>query len=402
MDTMTPDARPQSLWQREAAEAAPRLAGDRQVDLAIVGAGLGGLWLAYWLRHWGRRVVVLEREQPAAGASGRNAGFVLAGTADLYGATVDRLGRDAARQWLRLSRQNREGLAALARLAPDGLGFLPTGSLYLAAPDEAETLRRTVDLLKEDGVPALLQTPDDLPAPLARLGFPLAAVFPEDGQVHPVRVAGELWRRAEADGVAIFGDTPVTAVDTTADGYRLTTPGGTVVATRVVLTLNAWLPLLIPEVAPWIRPVRGQVLSTAPLPPIDERPVYADHGFLYWRQRPDGRLIVGGYRQLDFAGEVGYGLDPHPLVQQALLDLAGRIAGGPVTVEHRWAGTMAFTPDHLPVVTELSPGLLLAGGYSGHGVALTGAVGSLIARHLDRGEPLPAILARTRPSLGLS
>jgi gamma-glutamylputrescine oxidase len=385
-----------SLWQTEVTWAAPPCEGNQHADIAVVGAGLSGSWLAYWLREYGGRVVVLEREQPAAGASGRNAGFVLAGPADLYAETVDRFGRDHARDLLDLSRQNREALARVAAASPDDLGFRPSGSLYLAVSDEADLLTRSVALLQADGVPARLMEPDDWPPALDRSAWALGARFPEDGQVHPARLVHRLLTLARDAGVTIYGESPVTAVHRDGAGWRLDTPRGPVFAERVVLTVNAWLPGLWPDLSPYVRPVRGQVLATAPIAPLYDMPVYADHGYLYWRQRPDGRLIVGGYRHLDPSGEVGYELRLHPGIQSALETLAVRLAGRPVTVAARWAGIMAFTPDHVPLVDEVAPGLFVAGGYSGHGVALAGAVGRLLAARLKGTGRLPAILSVAR------
>ena len=393
-----PDAPPRSLWQSEVALRPPDLEGDCRVDVAIVGAGLSGLWLAHHLRHRGAAVLVLDQTHPAHGASGRNAGFVLAGTRDLYASAVRRLGRTDAREWLELSRLNRRLLEELAKAAPDDIGLQSTGSVYLADPDEAADLRDTVEFLREDGVPASVALPGDLSQALKRLAAPLAAHFPEDGAVHPARLVHQLWQVAGRQGVRIVGHAPVTRVVSSPAGVTLTTPRGMVRAARVVLAVNAWLPQILPEAEEWVRPVRAQVLATAPVDPLYEWPVYASHGYLYWRQRPDGRLIVGGYRHLDPAAEVGYPLVLHAKIQGRLEELAGRIAGGPVEVTHRWAGTMGFSPDHLPFVEEVEPGVHVVGGYSGHGVALTAALAEVLARHLTTGVPIPPILSLTRKS----
>lgn len=359
-----------------------------EADVVIVGAGLGGSWLAYWLRDSGLRVILVDAGQPATGASGRNAGFLLGGTADLYSTVVERMGRPAAQSLLALSQSNREIVEQLAQETPGGFQYQGSGSYYLSGPNEAEAVRRTVSLLQEDGEPADIVTPEQLPSSLRGLGMNPAAYFPKDGALHPAQLVSWLLSQAQQAGVAVYGDTAVTRVVHSEREVDLMTTHGPIRARQVVLTANAWLPELAAELRDIVVPVRGQVLATTPLPPLLDAPAYADEGYLYWRQRPDGVLIVGGYRNLAPDDETGYALRLHPAIQEALEDLARRIAGGPVGITHRWAGTMAFTPDRLPLVGALRPRVLVAGGYSGHGVALTGAVGRLLARHLTNGTAL--------------
>lgn len=388
----------ESLWQSEVSLRFPPCptASTQHADVAIVGAGLGGSWLAYWLKDSGLRVILVDAGQPASGASGRNAGFLLGGTAELYSAVVDRMGRNAAQSLLALSQSNREIVQQLAEAAPGGFLYQPSGSYYLSGPHEAEAVYRTVSLLQADGEPAQLVESRHLPTSLRRLDMTPAAYFPKDGALHPVQLVSLLLSQACEAGVAVYGNTPITRIVDGEGHVDLITRHGLIQARQVVLTANAWLPQIAPALKDHVVPVRGQVLATAPLPPLLDAPAYADEGYLYWRQRPDGVLIVGGYRNLAPDDETGYALSLHPVIQGALERLARRIAGESVTVTHRWAGTMAFTPDRLPLVGALRPRILVAGGYSGHGVALTGAVGRLVARHLTDGTPLNPWLAPDR------
>src|SRR5439155_123858 len=100
---------------------------------------------------------------------------------------------------------------------------------------------------------------------------------PERG-VPPRRRRGELRRRRAA--------TRATGVAAT----ELRTDKGRIRAHAVILCTNAYSQHLVPL---RIRPVRGQMLASAPLGRrVFERPAYANRGYRYWRQRPDGRLLV--------------------------------------------------------------------------------------------------------------
>jgi gamma-glutamylputrescine oxidase len=141
-----------------------------------------------------------------------------------------------------------------------------------------------------------------------------------------------------------------------------------------------------------VYPVRGQMLATEPLPDtVIALPTHSDHGFVYARPTAAGRLAIGGCRSADLDAE--YTDDPRPTAPvQAALErfMRERIGLDGVRVEHRWAGTMGFSADLLPVAGELPgrPGLHVAGGYSGVGNVQGFVCGGLLAEVL-LGRPAP-------------
>jgi gamma-glutamylputrescine oxidase len=176
----------------------------------------------------------------------------------------------------------------------------------------------------------------------------------------------------------------VTALEPSGGGVRLVAEAGAVEAPHVVLCLNAFLPHLVPALSAFVRPVRAQMLATAPAAPFLDRPVYSHEGFFYVRQLPDGRVLAGGARHLHLDAEVGYE-DATTEALQADLEAHLRrhfpaAAGAPV--ERRWSGTMGFSPDGLPVVGAAPgvPGALFACGFTGHGMAFGARFGLLLAR----------------------
>ena len=152
---------------------------------------------------------------------------------------------------------------------------------------------------------------------------------------------------------------------------------------------------LLPELAGVVRATRGQVLVTEPLPErLYERPHYARGGFDYWQQLPDGRLVIGGRRDMSLDTEETDVEATTPLVQTQIEQLAEQLVGSRPRVTHRWAGIWGKTPDLEPLVGPV-PGredVWVAGGYSGHGNVLGLACGDLVAR---------AILGERPPELEL-
>lgn len=352
MSIPAPETATAPFWERPA--PFPFTNPPAMVDVLVVGGGVTGAALLFWLRERGLRVALVERAHVAAGASGRNAGFLLSGVAANYVTACSTYGRDTAREIWAFTQDNHELLAAA--LGNRSAGYSRPGSAVLAADEgEADELRASAELLREDGHTVEL---------LRRLGQAVL-VNPFDGLVNPVAaVAALLDLRGEAtihEGVSVQGLEPG------ADGVRVFTDHGEVLAGQVVLATNGYTHRLA-DLS--IAPRRAQMQASGPSGPgVADRPVYSDRGYRYWRQLDDGRVLVGGFRNLAFDAEVGDDDRPTAMIQ-ARLDrhLADLGVTSPVT--HRWAGTMGFTPDELPLVGDVQglPGVQVCGGYSGHGM----------------------------------
>ena len=381
-----------------------------ECDVAVVGAGIVGTSTAFWLGRQapGTHVALLDAERPAAGASGRNAGFVLQGAGSDYALDVERYGRETAQRLWRFTRENRDQILVEGGAAA---GFEATGSLVVAGSSgEDARLRHAFDLMREDGLPAAYLTPRAVAERTGTTGLGGGLFVTTGGVVDPARLVGHLAARSGADlrpGCAAI------AVEPLADGrVRVVTTAGDVIARRVVIALNAYAPRVVPELGAYVRPVRAQMLATAAmLPRRLAIPVYSHDGYYYVRQRPDGQIVLGGARHRHVDAEIGYEDATTDALQRDLeAYLARHIpAARGVEVVHRWSGTMGFSPDGLPVVTPLSgiPAALSAVGFTGHGMAYGMNLGRHLAawalgRDATALPPAVAVFARTRPTLATS
>ena len=163
-------------------------------------------------------------------------------------------------------------------------------------------------------------------------------------------------------------------------------------AETVVVATDGYPSGLLGELEGLIVPTRGQVIATEP---IEERlfdvPHYGRHGFDYWHQAPDGRIVAGGFRDVSLDTEFTAEEVTTPRVQVALERFVSSFMGRPLEIDYRWAGIFGMVFDFVPVVGRV-PGrdeLWVAGGYSGHGNVLGFACGRLVARAIlgDR-DPL--------------
>ena len=363
-------------WLEEPSPARTDTQSEGRVDVAIVGAGVTGCSAARRLAEAGLRVRVHDARGIAEGASGRNGGFALGGGAARYDVARDTYGADrAASYWS----WTRDALDRLAELAGDALRR--TGSYRLAADEEErEGIRLEYEALREDGFEA--EWLDDVPGGAAGR-FRGAILHPHDGSIQPARFVRRLAALAAAAGAELREHDPVEDVDA-------------LDADRVIVAPDGYGHGLVAELADLIWPTRGQVVASEPIDRVlYDRPHYARQGFDYWQQLPDGRILLGGFRDTSILDELTDVEETTPAIQSSLESFLHELAGQEVRVTHRWAGIFGLTQDMLPLVGEV-PGhdgrVWIAGGYSGHGNVLGFACGELVA---------DAILGREAPQLEL-
>ena len=230
------------------------------------------------------RVRLYEARAIASGASGRNGGFALRGGAMHYDVARATFGPERAAAFWRLTERTLDRMAELA-----GDAFRRVGSLRLAADEqERDELRAEHDALLADGF--AVEWVDELPERLAGT-YHAAIVNPDDGALFPGRWVRRLASGAVEAGADVREGTRVTSLDE-------------LDAEQVVIASDGYRSGLVGELDDIVRPTRGQVVATEPLPELlYGRPHYARYGFDYWQQLPDGRLVAGGRRDVTLEAE---------------------------------------------------------------------------------------------------
>ncbi|CAN5395457.1 FAD-dependent oxidoreductase [soil metagenome] len=365
------------IWDDHPAPRLPRLLGDVAADVCVVGLGGAGLAAVGEAIRRGATVVGIDAAAVGAGAAGRNGGFLLAGLPRFHHRAAAEIGRERAAALYRLT------IAEIGRIrqeTPEAVR--PVGSVRLASsPEEEEDCDRQFAAMAADGLPVRQYA-----GPGGR-----GLEFPTDGSLQPLRRCRALAVQAVDGGARLFERSPATAIA----GDLVTTPGGRIRCDRVVVAVDGGLESVLPELAGRVRTARAQMLATAPVPGVVAvRPVYARWGYDYWQQLPDGSVAIGGFRDRGGEAEWTAAAEPTRPVQEEIERFLRSMLRVTAPVTHRWAGAIAFTPDGMPVLGEVRPGVLAAGAYSGTGNVLGAICGrAAVELALDGRSETAALVA---------
>jgi gamma-glutamylputrescine oxidase len=357
------------VWDDHAWTRLPHLEGEVQADVCVVGLGGSGLTCVGELLRRGARVVGIDAGHVAAGAAGRNGGFLLAGAYDFYHDAVQRHGRARAR---RIHQLTAEEIRRIAAETPEAVRV--TGSLRVADSDEEEQdCREQLAAMQADGLAA-----EWYEGPEGR-----GLLFPADAAFNPLLRCRILARRALQGGARLFENAP--ALDVRPGEVR--TAEGVVRCDRVVVAVDGRLEQVFPELRGRVRTARLQMLATAATDEVRvPRPVYARWGYEYWQQLADGRIALGGFRDSGGEGEWTEAGEPSEAIQARLERFLRERIGVRAPVTHRWAACVGFTSTGLPLLEEVRAGVWAAGGYSGTGNVI-GALCGRAAAELALGVP---------------
>ena len=357
------------FWLDAPYEPRGPLEGDVEVDVCVIGGGVAGLSCARRLAQRGIEAIVLEAGTVAGGASGRNGGFLIAGVAAFHNDARERFGVERAKAMYASTLEAQRDIVELATELGAGEALRQVGLLRLAvSEEEAEHVRDHAAALHADGFPGEVVEREDLPPALQRIGL-VGCLTDHDCALHPARWYRLLAGAAEAAGARIYEGARVVAPVAAPGEGPLTTDNGSIRARHVVVAADGALPTLVPEYAGRVRSRRLHMVATEPLPPIVDSMVYARWGYEYLQQRPDGRILAGGFSDVDADDSYTDSDAGSPQIWERVEAYLRDDLGADARISHRWAGVVGYSDDSLPYVGEVPgrPGLYVSGGYSGVG-----------------------------------
>ncbi len=355
--------KPPSLWEKEVYA--------QKADVIIIGAGITGLCTACSLliNKPGLQVKVIDNTIAPAGASTRNAGFVCFGS---IGELLDDMQDRSEDEVWELVQNRWEGVQLLTSLIPPAkLHYEQKGGGEIFTDEESyqaacDYVPRANHFMQDITGFEDVFSVDDLHG---HQGIRCSV----EGMLHSGYLIELLENRATVMGASIRRGYHVTNVEpgiVTVDGI------GELKAKNIVIAANGYSKTINTDIP--VEPARGYVLVTTPQ---EQQPwegtFHYDRGYVYFRDMSDNRMLIGGCRNLDIETErtTRHGINPKikdgvkKLISESLLP---QWDGG---IEQEWTGIMGMGPNKLPIIEETEPGIVVAAGLSGMGVALGAKVG---------------------------
>lgn len=365
-----------SYWERNAFFSA--------IDVLIIGSGMVGLSAAIFLKEQQPKlnVVILERGSLPIGASTRNAGFACFGSmteliADLKTQNEDQVWSLVEKRWRGLQRlKNLVGIATM--------DFQQNGGFELFQEKDRTDFLNCADAIVEfnqkiyeiTGQKKALTIVDDA---LLTLGFQKVEHLIRnraEGQIDTGKMMKGLLSLARQKGIEIFNGLAVEHLEYNNTGVEVgTTKGWSIKASKMIIATNGFAQNLLPEIK--VRPARNQVLITAPVPGLKIKGCFHyDQGYYYFRNI-DGRILLGGGRNLDLKGEETDEFGTTAPIQNKLIDMLETVIlpGQQVAVENWWSGILGVGDHKRPIVKKLHTNVVVAVRLGGMGIAIGNLIG---------------------------
>ncbi|MEE9218047.1 MAG: FAD-binding oxidoreductase [Acidobacteriota bacterium] len=402
------------LWweQVDWGEAAPRLEGPIEADVAVIGAGYTGLSAAYHLAGEGVKVVILESERVGYGASGRTGGIVGAVHPGRLRRELRQLGMERFRRLVDFGVETVQIVDDLVRDNQIDCDFQRSGELCLAhSKRHLPLLEESARVLTDLGYPARYLDRRALREVLNTSAYAGAFLAPQSAHLDPGRYVFGLGQAARRLGVSIYERSPVVSLSahrTAGSNGRnrgarasgalegrlpstrviVRTEHGEVCAREVIVATNGYTGSLHPFLVGRYFPLRSYIVATEPLSDEEWASIGWKNGcacydtkimLYYFRPTRDRRIVFGG--RADYAERENSAM--YEQLERAIITVFPSLRGR-VRISHRWYGLLAYTFDRTPRIGRLPglPQVWYSIGYSGHGVGVASLCGKILAWNL--------------------
>ncbi len=350
-----------------------------EYDFIVVGGGIVGLSTSIELKEQNpsASVLLLEAGMFPTGASTKNAGFACFGSLTEILSDLEKLSPSEVQDLVAL---RSEGLQRLRnRLGDETIDYLNFGGYELLSESQLGALDR-IDEVNELLKPVLNHKVYQIDPDIRRFGFDEARVKamvfnPFEGQIHSGKMMKSLQQKTSQLGVNIITGVKVEGFEETSGQVNVHLEYTKFSCAKLAICTNAFTKDLVPDLE--LNPGRGVVLVTKPIDGLRIKGTYHyEEGYYYFRNYQD-RVIFGGGRNLDIAGEASTDFQIRDLIKDKLVsDLETLILPNQAfDVDHIWAGIMAFGPNKQPILKQVSNNVFAGVRLGGMGVAIGSKLG---------------------------
>lgn len=407
-----PTQMPPSLWADTAPIGAdyPKLQGRQRSDVVIIGGGFTGLSAALALAKRGVSTCLLEAESIGWGASGRNGGQVIPGLKYDPDELIKRYGEERGQRMIDISGDNANVVFDLIKHHHIDCDAQQHGWIQPAVTHASlKAIESRAKQWQARGVDISWLDQQQCVDRLGTTEYLGGWIDPRAGGLNPLAYARGLGRAAHDNGATLYEQSRVASLNRAEGRWRVTLEDGAQVeAERVLLCTNGYSNTLQPKLASSLIAANSYQVATRPLTVEEGRGILpggevvsdARKLLLYFRRDREGRLLMGG------RGSFNDPLKPSDFrhLENAISKLYPQLNN--VEIAFRWAGRIAITQDSLPHIHEPQPGLTVALGYNGRGVAMGTHLGKRLGEHLgeptlDEALPFPVTPIKPIPLHGL-
>jgi glycine/D-amino acid oxidase-like deaminating enzyme len=355
-------------------------------EVAVIGAGFTGLNAARVLAKSGLKVALLEAEHVGYGASGRNGGHLNSGHFASFGAIKARFGDAQARRLWRAYDDSIDLIEAIIDEEKIDCNFRRGGKLKLASKAShvkglqamCEEIRREVDPTVE------WLSRDDIRQELGSDAFHGAVLSPKSAMMHMGHYANGLAEAAHRHGAMIWEHNAVTGRERLPNGWRLTTPTGSLSARQVILATDAYTTETFGYFRRRMMSVASFIIATRPLTPQEVAATLPGNRNYtnslnianYFRLTPDNRMLFGGRARFSASSNQKTDTGSGQLLRQQMLSMFPQLAD--VEIDYCWGGLVGCTQDRYPRAGS-ADGVIYGMGYSGHGAQVSTLIGKALA-----------------------
>lgn len=354
-----------------------------QIDYTIIGSGIVGLHSALRLRekYPASKILIIEKGMLPQGASTKNAGFACFGS---ISEIIDDLKSHTEEEVIQLIKKRWSGLQLLRKnLGDNTIDFKPYGGYELFLKEDESSFSECSNKLPfiNEILKPLFKT-DVFAKEVDRFGFGNIHEYlifnPFEAQIDTGNMMQALLKQAIEQDILILNQQTLTSyidnennVEVALDDFSFTTK-------KLLFATNGFANALTNGA---VKPARGQVLITKPIPNLDIKGTFhLDKGYYYFRNIGN-RILLGGGRNLDFEAENTTEFGQTEIVQKKLEDLLKKVIlpNQEIQIEHRWSGIMGIGNSKNPIVQQLSENVYCGVRLGGMGVAIGSLIGTELA-----------------------